>query len=250
MKMTGNTILVTGGASGIGHALAKRFLDAGNTVVICGRREDKLREAQARDPGFAFRVCDVSVESERIALVEWLEKEFPALNVLVNNAGMQQKSNLLTTDWEWGRFQKELDANLAAPIHLSILLARRLAAKSDAAVVNVSSGLAFTPMAAAPVYCATKAGLHSFSISLRAQLASAGVEVIEVAPPAVNTDLGGAGQHTFGVPLNEFADALMTDLAAGKREIGFGVSVKALRMSRDEIDATVAMLNEKIPIPS
>lgn len=250
MKMTGNTVLVTGGSSGIGLALAKRFLHEGNTVIICGRREDKLIEAQKNEPKFHIRTCDMSLEKDRIALVESVTQEFPELNVLVNNAGIQQKSNLLTTDWQWERFQTEIDTNLSAPIHLAILLARKFAAKPEAAIINVSSGLAFTPMAAAPVYCAAKAGLHSFSISLRAQLASTGIKVIEIAPPAVNTDLGGSGGHTYGVPLDEFADAVMTQLAEGKLEIGYGTSAKALRLSRDEIDATVAAINEKLPIPS
>ncbi len=250
MKMTENTILVTGGGTGIGHALAKRFLDKGNTVIICGRREEKLREVQSRDPGLHIHVCDISRERDRIALVDQVTKAFPALNVLVNNAGLQQKINLQTTTMEWSRIQQEIDTNLAAPIHLSVLLGRRLSAQANAAIINVSSGLAFTPAAITPVYGATKAGLHSFSISLRAQLATAGVEVFEIAPPAVNTDLGGAGGHTFGVPLDEFTNAVMEDLAAGKQEIGYGTSSKALRMSRDEIDATIAFINSKMPIPS
>ncbi|MCD8352386.1 MAG: SDR family NAD(P)-dependent oxidoreductase [Planctomycetaceae bacterium] len=250
MQMSGNTILVTGGSSGIGHALAKRFLDLGNTVIICGRREDKLREAQSRNPGFHIEVCDTSRESDRIALVQRVTKQFPDLNILLNNAGMQQQVNLLTTTMEWNRFQLEIDTNFAAPVHLCLLLGKVLASQANPAIINVSSGLAFTPAARTPVYCATKAAVHSFTISLRAQLASAGVDVVEVAPPAVNTDLGGADGHTYGVPLDEFADAVMADLAAGKPEIGYGSSSQALRMSRDEIDATTAMINKTLPIPS
>ena len=112
--------------------------------------------------------------------------------------------------------------------------------------INISSGLAFTPGAFAPVYSATKAAMHSFSMSLRHQVAKRNISVVEVAPPAVNTDLGGAGLHTFGVPLDEFADAVFQGLAAGDTEIGYGTSKKALRMSRDEIDETFQQMNSRI----
>jgi len=111
--------------------------------------------------------------------------------------------------------------------------------KKEAAIINVTSGLAFTPMAIAPIYSATKAALHSFTVSLRHQLSDTSVEVIETAPPAVNTDLGGVGLHTFGEPLDAFADEIFEGLEEGKKEIGYGSSVNRLRMSRDEIDEHV-----------
>jgi uncharacterized oxidoreductase len=243
MKLTQNTILVTGGSNGIGLALAERFLTRGNRVIICGRCEAKLREAKDRHPDFETRVCDVSEEKERLAIAVWLAEAFPDLNVLVNNAGIQQRTDLLTTEKEWTYFQQEIAINLEAPLHLSQLLARRLAQKPQAAIINVSSGLAFTPIAAMPVYCATKAALHSFSLSLRMQLKAAGVEVTEIVPPAVRTDLGGPGLHDFGVPVDEFADAVMRDLEAGKQEIGYGTSEPALHMSRDELDKAIAAIN-------
>ena len=250
MQMRDNTILITGGASGIGNALAKRFLAMGNTVIICGRRKDKLREAKSHNPNLHIRTCDVSVEEERVKLAEWITNEFPKLNVLVNNAGIQQKLNLTSSDWQWSRLQNEIDINFAAPIHLSMLFAQQLAKQANPAIINVSSGLAFAPMAAAPVYCATKAGLHSFSVSLRIQLKAAGVEVIEIIPPAVNTDLGVPGTHTFGAPLDEFADAVFAELATGKQEIGYGYSASTPRMSRDEIDAATIAINQRVAIPS
>ena len=158
--------------------------------------------------------------------------------------------NVLKGDPDWALLGSELDTNFAAPVHLSLLLGRHLASRKDPAVINVTYGLAFTPMAAAPVYSATKAAMHSFSISLRAQLAPAGIQVIEIAPPAVDTDLGGKGVHTYGVPLDEFADSVMRDLEAGKEEIGYGTPAKALRMSRDESGATGAGVSERLPVPS
>lgn len=247
MKLTANTILITGGSSGIGFAFAERFLKSGNKVIVCGRQEEKLIEAKCKFPELHIRVCDVADESERLALFQWTKSEFPELNVLVNNAGIQQRTNLLKSNEDWSYHHLEIAANLEAPLHLTMLFLPLLVESDNAAIINVSSGLAFTPMAAAPIYSATKAALHSFTISLRHQLSTSGIEVIEVAPPAVNTDLGGKGLHTFGVPLNEFADGVFQGLKKGQQEIGYGSSEKGMRMSRDEIDAAVQAINSRVP---
>lgn len=249
MDLKGNKILITGGASGIGFAFAERFLQAGNEVIVCGRRESKLQEARDKHPELITRVCDVTVESERTALFEWVKQEHPDVNVLVNNAGIQQRFNVLETDVvnDWAYFNKEISANVEAPFHLSMLFAPFFAScGKKAAIINVTSGLAFTPMAIAPIYSATKAALHSFTMSLRLQLAETEVEVIEVAPPAVNTDLGGVGIHTFGEPVDAFAEGIFKGLAEGKEEIGYGTSAKALRMSRDEIDEAVKNIYSRV----
>ena len=127
-------------------------------------------------------------------------------------------------------------------MHFSLLFARFFENKEYAVILNVTSGLAYTPMAIAPIYSATKAALHSFSTSLRQQLRETSIEIIEVAPPAVNTDLGGVGLHTFGAPVDEFADSIFKDLQEGKKEIGYGRSASAMKMSRDEIDQAVEEL--------
>jgi uncharacterized oxidoreductase len=248
MKLSGNTILITGGASGIGLAFAERFLKAGSKVIVCGRREGKLQEATEKFPALITRVCDVTIEAERVALFEWVTSQYPELNVVVNNAGIQQRYNILEANAkeDWSYFSKEITANVEAPIHLAMLFAPYFANKEDAAIINVTSGLAFTPMAIAPIYSATKAALHSFSMSLRYQLSSTSVKVIEVAPPAVNTDLGGVGLHTFGVPVDEFADGIFKGLEEGKNEIGYGTSEKAMRMSRDEIDEAVKNIYNRV----
>ncbi|WP_342045002.1 SDR family oxidoreductase [Bacillus sp. OTU530] len=248
MKLSGNTILITGGASGIGLAFAERFLKAGSKVIVCGRREGKLQEATKKFPELITRVCDVTIEAERVALFEWVTSQYPELNVVVNNAGIQQRYNILEANAkeDWSYFSKEITANVEAPIHLAMLFAPYFANKEDAAIINVTSGLAFTPMAIAPIYSATKAALHSFSMSLRYQLSSTSVKVIEVAPPAVNTDLGGVGLHTFGVPVDEFADGIFKGLEEGKNEIGYGTSEKAMRMSRDEINEAVKNIYNRV----
>lgn len=239
MKLSGNTLLITGGGTGIGLALAERFIKNGNTVIVCGRRENVLQDAKEKIPGLITRVCNLEEASDRLALFDWVTANYPEVNVLVNNAGIQQRFNVLKSDARdnWGFFSKEIATNLEAPFHLTMLFASYLAAKESAAIINVTSGLAFTPFAIAPMYSATKAALHSFTIGLRHQLSETSVEVIEVAPPAVNTDLGGTGLHSQGEPLDAFTDSIFNELAGDSKEIGYGTSVARLRMSRDDIDA-------------
>lgn len=244
MNLTGNTVLITGGASGIGLAFAERFLAANNEVIVCGRREDKLLEIKEKRPQIHTRVCDVANEFERISLFEWAIEKFPSVNVLVNNAGIQRRVNLTETE-DWRATQSEIAINFEAPIHLGRLFARHFLKLEEAAILNVTSGLAFVPLANVPVYSATKAALHSFTLSLRHQLAETPIKVVEIAPPAVDTDSGGVGLHTFGVSVDEFADAVFARLAGGELEIGYGSAEKASRSSRDEQDEIFKVLNGK-----
>lgn len=238
MRLSGNTLLITGGGTGIGLALAERFVNNGNTVIVCGRRANVLQDAKDKLPGLITRGCNLEEASDRLALFDWVTENYPEVNVLVNNAGIQQRFNVLKSDARdnWGYFNQEIAINLEAPFHLTMLFAPYFATKESAAIINVTSGLAFTPFAIAPMYSATKAALHSFTLSLRHQLSETSVEVIEVAPPAVVTDLGGAGLHPQGEPLDAFADAIFNELGGDSKEIGYGTSVARLRMSRDDID--------------
>lgn len=246
MNLATNTILLTGGASGIGLALAVRFLRAGSTVIIVGRRADKLAEAQQRYPGLITRQGDIATAAERTELVRWATAEYPALNVLVNNAGIQNRIQLAddaATDWEQRR--QELVINVEAPIHLATLLVPHLRQQPGAAIINVTSGLSFAPAAFVPIYSATKAALHSFTLSLRHQLAPTGISVLEIVPPAVDTDLGGPGLHTFGVNVDDFADSVMARLAAGEQEVGYGSSEKSRLASRAELDEQFRAMNNR-----
>lgn len=241
MKLSGNTVLITGGGSGIGFAFAKRFIKYGNKVIVCGRNLEKLQKAKDQYPELIIRNCDVTKESDRLELFEWVTSEYPDVNVLVNNAGIQQRYNILNANANenWGYYSKEITANIEAPFHFCMLFATHFAGKDYSAILNLSSGLAFTPMAIAPIYSATKAAVHSFTMSLRHQLDNTSIEVIEIAPPAVNTDLGGVGLHSFATPVDEFADAIFKGLEEGKLEIGYARAEKAMRMTRDEIDESV-----------
>ena len=236
MKLEGNTIVITGGSSGIGAALALRLANTGNKVIIAGRRAERLAEVAAKAPGIVARVCDVADERQRADLVAWLAKEHPETNVFVNNAGVQMSGNF-TTGLDTTKMRAEIETNIVALFHLSDLASRLVAGKPGAAIVNLSSGLAFAPLAFLPVYCATKAAVHSFTLSLRHQLRSKGVEVVEIIPPAVDTELGqdrrgapapqaGKAQSSHGgLSVDEFTDEVMKGLAAGLPEIAVGMAV-------------------------
>ncbi|MFN8453985.1 MAG: SDR family NAD(P)-dependent oxidoreductase [Anaerolineae bacterium] len=243
MEFKDNTLLITGGASGIGFALAERFIQAGSTVIICGRREEVLKEAQAKYPQLDVRVCNVADPAERTTLFEWSTEKYPKLNVLINNAGIQQRLHLLQQP-AWETLREEVAINLDAPIHLSTLFIPHLLKQTRPAILNVTSGLAFSPLAGVPVYSATKAALHSFTLSLRHQLAGSPISVIEIIPPAVNTDLGGKGLHTFGVPLDEFTDAIVEQLKMGSLEATYGFSTESSRANREQLDAIFQRMNQ------
>lgn len=245
MNLSDNTILITGGASGIGLALAVRFQQAGSTVIICGRNAAKLDAAKAQYPGLHTYVCDVAREEDRIRLHRQVTTDFPHINVLLNNAGIQHRFKT-TEPQDWRQVQEEIAINLEAPIHLALLFLPHLTAQSAGAVINVTSGLAFIPPSFAPVYGATKAGLHSFTISLRHQTEKTGLKVYEIVPPAVNTDLGGPGLHNFGAPLDAFADAMIEGLRNGETEIGFGTSNQSRTASRAEADELSRQMHRRV----
>ena len=227
MKINGNTILITGAATGIGFALAETLVNVGNKVVICGRRENKLKEAKHKLPKIEIKVCDVSKEKEREALFVWVKENYPDLNVLINNAGIQRMVNLKKGTKELFNVENEIETNLVAPINLSVYFIPWFLKKKETAIINVSSGLGFVPIAAMPVYCATKAAIHSFTISLRHQLKDTSIKVFEIVPPAVDTELGKGttsdeSQEYRGIPPSVVAEATIKALANNEYEIIVG----------------------------
>ena len=220
MKISQNKILITGGASGIGLGLTERFLAEGNEIIVCGRRESVLMELSEKFPGVITKQCDLSIAEERETLFEWISKEHSDLNVLVNNAGIQNWMNLADDDF-YTRAKSEIATNIEAPIHLSNLF---LKLKSLDTIINVTSGLSFVPYTKVPVYSATKAFFHSFTLSQRHLLKDRGIEVIEIIPPALNTDLGGKGLHDFAPPVSAFIEGIFEQLKEGKTELTFGMS--------------------------
>lgn len=243
MDYSTSTALITGGASGIGFALARRLRSLGATVVVCGRRREQLQWAEHEAPGIRTLQCDIALQNERERLFSEVTSQFPALNVLINNAGIQHRPPPVLERQDWGLWQREIATNLEAPMHLSSLFAPHLSLARQAAIVNVSSGLAFSPISFMPGYCATKAALHSFTLSLRHQLRHTSVSVVEIIPPKTNTDLGGKGLHEDGAPLEEYADATFARLLAGEEEIGYGFSEFNRKASREQLNQIFTRLN-------
>jgi uncharacterized oxidoreductase len=212
MKLSGNTILITGGTSGIGLGFAEEFLRRNNKVIICGRREERLQKIKQVHTDIEIIVCDIGNAEQREMLAERVLKNYPDLNVLINNAGIQLLSNL--TDVNLEKVKIELETNFTAPVHLASLLVQHLKTKKESAVINISSGLAFVPLAVVSVYCATKAAIHSVTMSLRYQLKNTSVKVFEIIPPSVDTELGqerrtDKNQTHGGISIKDFVDEAM-----------------------------------------
>jgi uncharacterized oxidoreductase len=220
MKLQNNKILITGGASGIGLGLTERFIQEGNTVIVCGRREQVLQEAVDKFPSVITKACDLNSEADRVALYEWIAAEHSDLNVLVNNAGIQQWMGIDGDDF-FARAKNEIVTNIEAPLHLMSLFIKLPSLNT---IMNVTSGLAYVPLTKTPVYSATKAFLHSFTQSARYLLKTKNIEVIDIVPPALNTDLGGKGIHDFAPPVSGFIAAVFEQLKEGKTEITFDFS--------------------------
>lgn len=239
MQLSNNKVLITGGASGIGLGLTERFIQEGNTVIVCGRREQVLKELSDKYPSVVTKVCDLSVESERIALFDWVSKEHSDTNVLVNNAGIQQWMPIDGPDF-FELAKNEIVTNIEAPLHLTSLFIQLPALKT---LINVTSGLSYIPFAKVPVYSATKAFFHSFTLSTRYLLKSKGVEVIELIPPALNTDLGGKGLHDHAPPVSDFIQSVFEQLKEGKTEIAFGFSEERAKVGAEEFKSVFNRLN-------
>jgi uncharacterized oxidoreductase len=229
MNLTGNTIVITGGTSGIGLGMAERFLGLGNKVIICGRRSDRLVELARKHPGLITKVCDVADERHRLDFFRWLTANHSTMNVLINNAGVQF-AGTVGSGLDFTRVRQEIDTNAFAVIHLSDLLAPVIQGKPGATIINVSSGLGFVPIAQMTVYCATKAFIHSLTMSMRQTLKAKGIEVIEIIPPGVDTELGkerrsDPDQTHGGMPIPEFLDGLFQGLERKDAEIAIGMAV-------------------------
>ncbi len=189
MKLSAKTILITGGSSGIGLEMALQLNQLGNSVIITGRDQKKLVQVAREYPCLHTIQSDVSDPEAIASLYERMLRDFPALDVLINNAGVMRKINLQDSGGDLKDLTREIETNLVGAIRMTAQFLPHLKSRPAAAIVNVSSGLAFTPFPISPVYCATKAGLHSFTQSLRVQLKKTSITVFELAPPATETPL-------------------------------------------------------------
>lgn len=231
MQLQNNKILITGGATGIGFGLTKRFIEENNTVIICGRRAAALQQVKEELPNVITKVCDVAQEQERIKLFEWIKENHSDTNVLINNAGIQNWMNVSDENF-YEKANDEITINALAPVHLTNLF---LNLKSLNTIANVTSGLAFVPLSKVPVYCATKAFMRSFTLSLRHMLKPRNIEVIEIIPPALNTDLGGKGIHTAYPAVSDFIVSIFQQLKEGKTELTFGTSADRANANNETI---------------
>ncbi|HST86324.1 MAG TPA: SDR family NAD(P)-dependent oxidoreductase [Kineosporiaceae bacterium] len=213
MKTTGNTILITGSTSGIGLGLALRLQELGNTVIVAGRRKELLDQIVSEHPGIEALVLDVTDPASITRAATTLAVSHPQLNVLINNAGIQQPENLLDPG-SLSIAEDHITTNLLGPIRMTYAFLPHLVTKDDAAILNVTSALAFVPFPLTPTYSATKAALHSFSEGLRVQLADTPVQVIEVVPAGVRTTLMGQQDSEQAMPLDEFLTEVLTLLDA------------------------------------
>ena len=204
MQITGNTILITGGGSGIGRALAEAFHAEGNQVVIAGRRKELLDETTAKNPGMKSAIFDIGNGNAISSFADKLKADFPALNVVIHNAGIMRPESL--RDGAVANAEASIATNLLGPIRLTGALLPFLLKQPRATIMTVSSGLAFVPMTTTPAYCATKAAIHSYTQSLRYQLRDTSVQVLELIPPYVQTELAGSRQANDpnAMPLKDF----------------------------------------------
>ena len=247
MKLTGNTILITGGGSGIGRGLAEALQALGNQVIIAGRRKAQLEETAESKPGMKFLTLDIENRTAIRAFAGRLAAEHPEINVLVNNAGIMRPEDLLDQQDDLNDAESMVTTNLLGPIRLTAALLPLLRKQPHSAILNVSSGLAFVPLALTPTYSATKAAIHSYTLALRYQLKDTATEVIEIIPPYVQTDLMDGAKDPRAMPLKAFIAETMLLLQATPTPQEICVkNVHGLRFAAEEtrFEATFNGLNE------
>ncbi len=236
MKLKHRTVLITGGTSGIGLELARQLHERGNTVIVTGRDRERIDAIRRDLPDVHVLASDVGDPSAIVSLHERVVAQFPALDTLINNAGIMRNLNLSSAR-DLTDVTREIDINLSGPVRMVQQFLPHLQARQSALIVNVSSGLAFIPLAISPIYSATKAALHSFSLSLRAQLAGSNVQVIELAPPAVETPLlrgefAEEMKHQKGMDVTTLVRKALSGIEADRLEIRPGLSNLLKIMSR------------------
>ena len=247
MNLTGNTILVTGGGTGIGRGLAESLHALGNHVIISGRRKAPLEETVAVNPGMKFLTLDIEDRSAIRAFAGRIASEFPALNVVINNAGIMRPEDLKHQQDDLADAEAIVATNLLGPIRLTAALLPILTKQPHSTIMTVTSGLAYTPLAFTPTYCATKAAIHSYTLSLRYQLKDTTTEVIEIVPPYVQTDLMDGAEDPRAMPLKEYIAETMELLKSQPTPHEICVQrVHPLRFAEREgrFDATFNGLNE------
>jgi uncharacterized oxidoreductase len=239
MRLSNRTVLVTGGTGGIGLGIAEAFHRSGSKVIVCGRDRNKLSAVGKKFPAITTLVCDVGDVRQRENLAAEVLRRFPDLDILVNNAGIQRYIDLKKGYEELKSGEDEIAINFVSTVELTALFIRHLMSRPTAAVINVSSGLGFMPMLHTPVYSATKAAIHTYSLVLRQQLRDTSIKVIEIVPPMVDTDLNREGRDrarlkSRGIPLSEYIPTVIRGLENDAETIFYGDGEKVLSEPREE----------------
>ncbi len=228
MNISHNTILITGATSGIGYEMAMRFAQLGNTVIAVGRNTERLAQLKAASANIHPFAADLSKAAALHDIAGFVAQNFPKLNVLINNAGIQYNYNIAEIGGELAKIDHEISLNLTHPLQLIALLLPNLLQQPEAAIVNVSSGLGLVPKQAAPVYCGTKAGLHLFTKALGYQLENTNVRVMEVIPPLVDTPMT-EGRGRGKISPQQLVDEFLVGFKNNRKEMNIG-KVKILRL--------------------
>ena len=247
MNTTGNTILITGGGSGIGRGLAEAFHALGNQVIIAGRRAQALDATTAANPGMKSISLDIEDPAKIRSFATEIAARYPSLNVLMNNAGIMRIERLQAQQADLADAEAMIATNLLGPIRLTAALLPLLQKQPRSTVINVSSGLAFVPLAPTPTYCATKAAIHSYTQSLRYQLRGSAIEVLELIPPYVATDLLNGASDPRAMPLDKYIAEVMEIIKTQPTAVEISVeNVKRLRFAAESghHDAVFNGLNE------
>lgn len=226
MKLANHHILITGGTAGIGFALAQKFIELGNTVLVVDSSQEKIDEVRSTMPKVQTFRADLSDVDERRRLAKWVQSNFWQLDVLINNAGIQRGIDLkrYETQQSWDWYHHELAMNFEAPLHLTLLLLPMITSHKESAIMNVSSGLTMTIGARTPIFTASKEAVHGFTQCLRLQLENSDTSVFEILPPAFDNDIGSRSNQTYGSELTRFVDAVIDQLEDGYPEITFDTS--------------------------
>jgi uncharacterized oxidoreductase len=247
MKITGNTVLITGGGSGIGRGLAEALHGLGNQVIIAGRRKQMLEATTAANPGMKSATLDIDSAASIRAFAAKVAADYPALNFVIQNAGIMRPENLRAQPEDLADAEATITTNLLGPIRMTAALLPLLLKQASSTIMTVSSGLALVPLSPTPTYCATKAAIHSYTQSLRYQLRGTSVEVLELIPPYVQTDLLDGASDPRAMPLNQYIAEVMSILKAEPTPSEICVeNVKRLRFAAESghYDAVFNGLNE------
>jgi uncharacterized oxidoreductase len=244
MKLQNNTILITGGSTGIGYELAKELTEKNNSVIICGRSLEKLKKAKTEIPSIHIFQCDISMQSECVKLHDWISKNHPECNVLINNAAIVHVANFHSDNEILSKIDAEIRTNFIAPVVLSKLFLPTLERNGNPNIIFISTGLVYIPRAVYPMYCATKAALHSFVQTLRIQLHSSSITIKEIFLPAIDTPFHQGKPPKIAITPQKAVHEILKELNKNCTEIKVGGSKILYFLSRIAPDFALKKVNE------